>query len=99
MGEPGDGRQGHRQDVGGALAVGAGDEADAAGVALAPGIEQTKSPLCCGSGLAGFWSSRHAIEPRRSLERVRREYSPAAGASYVYALVNINMRIGWNLRK
>jgi len=46
MREPGDGRQGHRQDVAGAFAVGAGDEADAAGVALAPGVEQTKSPLC-----------------------------------------------------
>ena len=72
VGEPGDGVEGHRQDVVGASAVGAGDEADATGVALAPGIEQTKSPLCCGSGLVGFWSFRHAIEPRRSLVRVRR---------------------------
>ncbi len=46
MGEPGDGREGHRQDVVRAIAVGARDEADAAGVALAPRIEQTKSPLC-----------------------------------------------------
>ncbi len=46
MGEPGDGREGHRQDVAGAVAVGPRDEADAAGVALAPGVEQTKSPLC-----------------------------------------------------
>ncbi|PYO90777.1 MAG: hypothetical protein DMD58_06205 [Gemmatimonadetes bacterium] len=46
MGEPGDGREGHRQDIVGAIAVGARDEADATGVALAPRIEQTKSPLC-----------------------------------------------------
>ena len=40
-----DGGERHGQDVGGADAVRARDEADAAGVALAPGIEQTKSPL------------------------------------------------------
>ena len=45
VGEPGDGGKSHRQDVVGAIAVGARDEADAAGVTLAPGIEQTKSPL------------------------------------------------------
>jgi len=44
--EPRDGGEGHRQDVVAAAAVRAGDEPDATGVALAPGIEQTKSPLC-----------------------------------------------------
>ena len=46
MRESGDGGEGHRQDLVGAIAVGARDEADAAGVSLAPGVEQTKSPLC-----------------------------------------------------
>ena len=46
MRESGDGGEGHRQDLVGAIAVGARDEADAAGVVLAPGVEQTKSPLC-----------------------------------------------------
>ena len=46
MREPGDGREGLREDVVGAVAVGTRDEADAAGVTLAPRIEQTKSPLC-----------------------------------------------------
>ena len=46
MREPGDGREGLRQDVVGAVAVGTRHEADAAGVTLAPRIEQTKSPLC-----------------------------------------------------
>ena len=44
--EPRDGGEGQRQDVVAAAAVRAGDEPDATGVALAPGIEQTKSPLC-----------------------------------------------------
>src|SRR5712664_3745196 len=95
MREPGDGREGLREDVVGAIAVGARDEADAAGVALAPGVEQTKSPLGCGSGLAGFGFAVHAIAPRRSLERVCREYS-SAGPSYVYAFSNINMRTARN---
>src|SRR5207249_6874181 len=46
VGEPGDGGESHRRDGVGGIAVGARDEADAAGVTLAPGIEQTKSPLC-----------------------------------------------------
>ncbi len=46
MGEPSDGGERHRQDVVGAFAVGARNEADAARVAFAPRIEQTKSPLC-----------------------------------------------------
>src|SRR5712664_4451256 len=95
MCEPGDGGEGLREDVVGAVAVGPRDEADAAGVALAPGVEQTKSPLGCGSGLAGFGFAVHAIAPRRSLERVCREYSSAA-PSYVYALVNINIRTARN---
>ena len=45
MGEPRDGGEGHRQDVVTAAAVGARDEADAAGVALAPRVQQTKRPL------------------------------------------------------
>jgi len=72
MREPRDGGEGHREEVVAAAAVGARHEADAAGVAFAPGIEQTKSPLGCGSGLVGVWSFVHAIAPRRSLERVCR---------------------------
>jgi hypothetical protein len=52
-----------------AYPIGARDEADAARVSLAPGVEQTKSPLRCGSGLAGFGFGLHAIAPRRSLNR------------------------------
>jgi hypothetical protein len=46
MREARDGGQSHREDLGGPHAVGAGDEAHTTRVPLAPGIEQTKSPLC-----------------------------------------------------
>jgi hypothetical protein len=61
--ETGDGCERHRQYVRGARAIGAGDEADAAGVALAPRVEQTKSPLCRGSGLMGFGFCLHYRDP------------------------------------
>ena len=70
MGESRDGRQRHAEDVGAALAARASDESDPTGVALAPGVQQTKSPLCGGSGLGGSdCGSCHAIAPRRSLGR------------------------------
>src|SRR5437667_306679 len=65
-----DGRERHAEDVGAALPARARDESDPAGVALTPGVQQTKSPLCEGSGLGGSdCGSCHAIAPRRSLGR------------------------------
>lgn len=51
--QAGDRGEGHAENVRRALAARAGDEADPAGVALAPGVQQTKSPLREGSGLGG----------------------------------------------
>lgn len=72
MSETRDGRERHREDVGGTEAVGPGDEADTAGVALAPGIEtlKTKSPLSFGSGLGWFRSWWHYRAPPLPIEGV-----------------------------
>jgi len=60
MGESSDLGERHLEDVRRARAVGARHEADAAGIALAPGVEQTKRPLQVWSGPASVWWLGHA---------------------------------------